>query len=174
MSASQARASESDDGELDPLVNASSGYYETVFQFIRARVGTRELALDLTQDVFVELIIAWPRLDHDRSILPWLLVVARRRVVDELRRQRYRTRLLEEMRPFVTTTSTNSLTQSELLRGLEPAARRVIYSRVFAEETFAKIAEETGISCGACRMRYLRAIKELRALFGAILVLCGT
>lgn len=53
---------------------------------------------------------------------------------------------------------------SELLEHLSEAQRRIVVSRVEAGETFGQIGRRLGMTEGAVRMAWVRALKQLRGL----------
>jgi RNA polymerase sigma-70 factor (ECF subfamily) len=66
-----------------------------------ALVGSREAALDLTQDALVRTFEARARLDPSRPFFPFLYQVLRRRCFTWLRDERGRARRLEEQGAFL-------------------------------------------------------------------------
>jgi RNA polymerase sigma-70 factor (ECF subfamily) len=66
-----------------------------VYSFVLYRVGGREpLAMELTQEAFVEAIRSVDRFDGRSSSLTWICAIARHRIADHFRRQvRYERRI---------------------------------------------------------------------------------
>jgi RNA polymerase sigma-70 factor, ECF subfamily len=70
-------------------------YVDKIFRYVYARVGQREIAEDLTADVFVRLIQVLPRfrVNAERPVATfsaWLYRVANNLLTDHHRRQRHR------------------------------------------------------------------------------------
>jgi RNA polymerase sigma factor (sigma-70 family) len=141
-------------------------HYGAVYRFVRKRSRSREDAEDLTQDVFLAAIVALDeaRLRETEPSLAWLYTVARRRLVDRLRRNA--TRTAAALRPPATGEPTYSepvvsaLVAS--LNELDPAQRRVIVMKLFEGRRFSEIAETLASSDDACRARFSRGLAELR------------
>ena len=100
-------------------------------------------------------------------MLAWLYGVARSRLLDEVRRTRRRPRALAlEVVPE----QANLDYAPELARALRRASlrlsapeRELIGLRLFADRSFVDVAAALGISEAAAKMRYLRALRALRA-----------
>jgi RNA polymerase sigma-70 factor (ECF subfamily) len=145
--------------------------YRQLRRFVRRRVTSAEAADDLTQEVFASMARALA--DSGRSApksLGWLYTVARRRIIDEGRRNgRVETLSLEvvadpervdtEYGPLVSRTLSAAVAQ------LTEAQRRVLVLRLLRGESFADIAKRVGITEEACRMRFLRGLEQIRDEF---------
>jgi RNA polymerase sigma-70 factor (ECF subfamily) len=59
--------------------------YDSVYRYCLARGGSRALAEDVTADVFAELARRFATGDTEQVGVPWLLTVARRRLIDHWR-----------------------------------------------------------------------------------------
>lgn len=65
-------------------------YLEDVFRYVARRVPRREDAEDIAADVFAAALTSWPRYCGKVLPYPWLLGVARRKIIDARRRQQGR------------------------------------------------------------------------------------
>lgn len=65
-------------------------YNDRVFRFLRIRVGSAEIAEDLTQTVFLEMLQSLARYTPQRSakFSTWLFQIARFRLIDHYRKRR--------------------------------------------------------------------------------------
>jgi RNA polymerase sigma-70 factor (ECF subfamily) len=143
--------------------------YASVYRFVRRRSSSREEAEDVTQEVFEAAIVALgeARLGAGEPPLAWLYTVARRRLVDRLRKGTYAPPVLldvEELAGGEERSYGPAIVESLLegLRGLDESQRRVVVLKVFEGRSFAEIAVEVGASEEACRMRLSRGLAELR------------
>jgi RNA polymerase sigma-70 factor (ECF subfamily) len=139
-------------------------HYQDVYWFLRRRIRDPHRAEELTQDVFAAAAAGLPDArEGDPPVLAWLYTVARRRFVDETRRQRREARVdLPETRgstdygPFVARALRDALGQ--LPRGQS----RVIVLKLLRGFTFAEIGHEVGLTEAAAKMRFRRALEALR------------
>lgn len=77
------------------LAEIHDKFYTPIFRYIALRVGDRELAEDLTSDVFLRLLNALrDNTAPQKTLQGWLYAVASRVVIDHLRRK-YRRREVE-------------------------------------------------------------------------------
>jgi RNA polymerase sigma-70 factor (ECF subfamily) len=139
-------------------------HYQDVYWFLRRRIRDPQRAEELTQDVFAAAAAGLPDArEGDPPVLAWLYTVARRRFVDEARRQRREAQVdLPETRgstdygPFVARALRDAL--GELPRGQS----RVIVLKLLRGLTFAEIGHEIGLTEAAAKMRFRRALETLR------------
>lgn len=151
----------------DPTDVAFRRHRAEVFRYLRRRLGNDEAAEDLTQDVFLKAVAELSRLDTSRPVLAWLYSVAQNRFLDELRRTRRRPRPLSlevvpepaelEFAPEIATAI------GRASQRLSVGERELIGLRLFAGRSFADVAARLGISEPAAKMRYVRALRALRA-----------
>lgn len=80
-----ARAREGDAGAFAELVRR---HQDAVFRFVLRMVGTRDEALDLTQDAFVRAWQALPQWQPEAQFRTWLFRIASNAALDALRRRR--------------------------------------------------------------------------------------
>lgn len=103
------------------------------------------------------------------SVLGWLYTVARRRLVDHLRRQVLRTGTLAELE----TARVAAVEETEYgprvaaaiaaaVARLPERQREVVVMALLEGRSFAEIARRVGASEGACKMRFARGLETLR------------
>lgn len=139
-------------------------HYQHVYGYLRRRVRDPHRAEELTQDVFEAAAAGLPDpKEGDSPVLAWLYTVARRRFVDETRRQRREKRIsLPEARsssdygPFV------ARAVREALGALPGGQSQVVVLKLLRGLTFAEIGAEVGLTEAAAKMRFRRALEALR------------
>ena len=150
---------------MHPAEDAYRRYRTRIYRFLLQRTGSHHDAEDLTQRVFVDALHALSNTDTTPdSVLHWLYAVAQRRLVDEFRR---RSRKPEDAVPtpeFEPTYGDQvSSSLSRALATLTPEQRTVVVLRLLRGLTFPEIADLTGISEDACKMRFSRALVVVRS-----------
>ncbi|MGH2522837.1 MAG: RNA polymerase sigma factor [Anaerolineales bacterium] len=88
---SSALAERAQGGDVDAIGVLYDQHHEALFRYVWSRVGERQLAEDLTGDIFMRMVAALPR--YRPSAAPfraWLYGIARNRLIDHYRRQRGR------------------------------------------------------------------------------------
>jgi RNA polymerase sigma factor (sigma-70 family) len=138
-------------------------HYGHVYRYLRRRVGDPDRAEDLTQDVFAAAARALP--EEGPPALAWLYTVAKRRFADESRRLHREGRFARSLLPSRSADYGPSVTSAlrEALDRLPDGARQVVVLKLLRGLTFAEIGVELGLTQAAAKMRFARALEELRA-----------
>lgn len=150
-------------------------YRPTVYQYVRFRVATREVAEDLTSDVFFKALRSFRRFDPRKaSAQTWLLRIARNTVTDHFRALRRRHSLhvsLDRVSDLVSDSPSHEeriiyeehlqaiLNAHQTLRGTD---QEILSLRFGAGLDNAEIAETLDITRNAVAVRIHRALKRLR------------
>jgi RNA polymerase sigma-70 factor (ECF subfamily) len=143
-------------------------HYGHVYGYFRRRLGDPERAEELTQDVFAAAAAALPEeRPGDPPVLAWLYTVARRRFADEARR-RSRERRLVALLPTRGSSEYEPIAGAlrEALAALPGGQAQVVVLKLIRGLTFAEIGAEVGLTEAAAKMRFVRALEQLRADLG--------
>jgi RNA polymerase sigma-70 factor (ECF subfamily) len=146
----------------DVLERAFRAHYGQVYRYLRRRTGDTEQAEDLAQQVFADAAAALPDFGANApSPLAWLYTVAHRRFVDEARR-----RAREPVPEDATVTDYGDDLRSTIVAAfgrLPEEQRTVLALKLLRGARFNEIAASLGIGEGAAKMRFVRALRNLRA-----------
>lgn len=165
------KAGRGDKAALTEFIKAT---HDDVWRLL-AQLGGRDIADDLTQETYLRVIGALPRFAARSSARTWLLSLARRAWVDNIRHDMARPRKSSteyEDAAKMAGTGENSTSWSEwidtraLIDAL-PAERReaLILTQVLGY-TYEEAAKITGVRVGTIRSRVARARKDLIAAAG--------
>ena len=131
-------------------------------------------AEDALQDVLITLHQIRHTYDPARPFLPWLIAVARRRIIDRLRRVGRHRRQETELTPAHETfaalpanSDTAAFEKEALLAAvklLPPAQRQAIELLKLKELSLKEASAQSGISIAALKVSTHRAVKSLRKL----------
>ncbi len=149
---------------------------EPVYRYVRFRVATRDVAEDLTSDVFMKALRSLGSYDPRKSApRTWLLRIARNAVTDYLRTLQRRGRLhvsldsapdLVHRGPSQEERMLRAEQVQRLLNGvatLRAADQEILSLRYGAGLANLEIAETLKISANAVAVRVHRALSRLRA-----------
>lgn len=148
----------------------------TVFRYVRFRVATREVAEDVTSEVFMKALRSLHRYDPGRAApRTWLLRIARNAVTDHLRALKRRGSLhvsldrIPDLVADVPSQEARVLKQERiqtLLNGsqtLRKSDQEILSLRYGAGLSNGEIADHLGVSNNAVAVRLHRALKRLKS-----------
>jgi RNA polymerase sigma-70 factor (ECF subfamily) len=159
-------------GNPQAFTQLVAAYQVRVFNLCYRMLGDPYEAEEAAQETFLRAFKAIKRYDPDRPFVTWLLTIASRYCIDQIRRRRLQTFSIEN---FLETGLADpglgpeaSLARSEeqnriqdLLQVLKPADRAAVVMRYWYEYSYEEIAEALSMSSSAIKSRLHRARKEL-------------
>lgn len=157
-------------GSEDSLSQLFDTFSNRIYRFFILRTSNKEIAEDLTQTVFLEMIQALPRYKQQTGakFSTWLFQIARFRLIDHYRKQRPQVALEDAPEPSheplsnVDPLSTQQIERS--LNQLPERYRTVLHLRFREELTTTEIAQvlkTTPLNVRVIQYRALRALRQL-------------
>jgi RNA polymerase sigma-70 factor (ECF subfamily) len=159
------------DDILYVMPEPTKAQYGQLRRFVRRRMPSREAADDITQEIYASMADALADSSRESPrTLGWLYSVARRRIIDEARRSARADIVSLEVVSDPEAVAADygphvARTLSAGLARLSEAHRTLVVLRLLRGEGFAAIAKRIGVSEEACRMRFMRALEDLREEF---------
>lgn len=163
------------DGDKSAFSTLYRSYLPLVLRWCLRATGDRELAADLSSEVFAQALVRCDRYrSQEGSVGAWLLGIA----ANKLRESRRRKRIEDSARrklglePVAIADSDLELVDElvgmderlqELTRELPAEQREAVMARVVQERSYAEIAAELQCSKSVVRQRVSRALKTLRS-----------
>ncbi|WP_447008468.1 RNA polymerase sigma factor SigC [Saccharothrix isguenensis] len=154
-------------GDRDALEHFVRATQRDVWRFV-AHLSDVGLADDLAQETYARALPSLRRFAGRSSARTWLLVIARRVVVDHIRTAQSRPRLSpgsdweqEADRAAVDTGFENTVALNMLLDGLDPDRREALVLTQVLGLPYAEAAEVVGCPVGTIRSRVARARDDL-------------
>jgi RNA polymerase sigma-70 factor (ECF subfamily) len=136
--------------------------------FHRATAGDRALSEDLTQETFMAAVRSFNGGQPDAFTMPWIIGVARHKLIDHYRRQSREQRKLvmawnagtrdEPATDFQDLTAAESM---QMLRDLPPMHRLILVLRYVDDLSVAEVANLIGRSLSATQSMIVRARASL-------------
>jgi RNA polymerase sigma factor (sigma-70 family) len=154
----------------DLAERAFRDHYENVVSFLRRRTKTDDEAEELAQAVFAQAA-AHLRPNGRAPVQAWLYTVARRKLVDAARRRARSggpSVSLDEAALAAVEPRYGREVAAALRRALDrlpEGQRTVVVGRLIEGRSFAELAAAVGASEAACKMRFVRGLESVRALF---------
>ena len=145
------------------------GRYREIYRYVRRRSFSAADAEDVTQEVFADAARALGGLaPGDAPPLPWLYTVAQNRLIDRARRTARRREVLGDARleavadPLPAYGSDVGGALRAGIARLPRQQREVVVMKLVHGRSFAEIAATLDAGEGACRMRFVRGLEQLR------------
>jgi RNA polymerase sigma-70 factor, ECF subfamily len=143
-----------------------------VFGYLLQTLPDRATAEDVFQQVWAE---AWRRggdFDETRgSLTGWVLMIARSRAIDELRRRRPEPMDVSRLPEDEAEAELDQLAErwhvAQLLLTLPDEERTLLKLRFYEDLSQTEIAERTGVPLGTVKTRMVRGLERLQALLVA-------
>jgi RNA polymerase sigma factor (sigma-70 family) len=145
-------------------------YVDLVYTAARRQVWSQDLAEEVTQSAFLALAHNLDKLDPNRPLAAWLIVVTRRTAIDVGRREsrrRNREQALAQVGPMNSNSEWVQVEPllDEALESLTEPDRTAILARFFENKSLREVGGLIGTSEDAAQKRVGRALDELRAFF---------
>ena len=160
------------DGDAEAFGQLYDHYMSGVFRFIYYRVGSRQLAEDLTSETFVRGLKAIQRFTwQGKDFGAWLTTIARNLIADHFKSSRSRLEIVSDDVPEGRVTASSpeedvlALISNEMLfdavNSLPPEQRDCILMRFIQGMSIAETAAALKRSEGAIKQLQLRAVRSL-------------
>jgi RNA polymerase sigma factor (sigma-70 family) len=165
-----ARLAAGEDGAIDECYAALG---PMVLGYLR-RFVARDEAEDVLQRVFYEVWRNQDRYDPSRSLEAWVLGIARKRAIDQLRRRHANVVPIEELRDLAGDDGrelAERFARAREVRGalerLPKEQREVLTLAYFGELTQREIAERLSVPLGTVKARAFRGLRRIADILGA-------
>lgn len=162
---------ESDRESANKLIQ---NYYREIYAFVYKQVGEKELAMDLTQEIFVSVLRSISGYDeHKASFRTWLYRIVSNKVVDYFRSSVHKFSQMSINIDSVIipqeTTLENDYIDSQLvaeilkeLASLPFITQQIVRLKVYSDQCFRDIAAELLLPESTVKSKYYSAIKSIR------------
>jgi RNA polymerase sigma factor (sigma-70 family) len=161
-------------GEEGAINDVYSALGPMVLGYLR-RFVPRDEAEDVLQRVFYEVWRNRDRYDPTRSLEAWVLGIARKRAIDQLRRRHANVVPIEELRDIAGDDGRELAERyaraSEVraaLGRLPREQREVLTLAYFGDLTQTEIADRLGVPLGTVKARAFRGLRRLADLLGSV------
>jgi RNA polymerase sigma-70 factor, ECF subfamily len=162
-----ARTTTRDDrGDPVDLEQIFRAHQQEIYVYFLRTTGNRHRAEDLGQETFARACSAAVLFRGDSSVRTWLFSIARRVMVDDIRRRGPATAPLEIEPSGPARDPSDRLAIEQALRALPVTSREAIVLCDVLGLTPSEAAEITGLNANAFRVRLHRARGQFREVYG--------
>lgn len=156
------------------LVRLMQAYGDEIHGFCAGLLGSRDLADDLCQVVFIDVFQALPRYEPRASLRAWLFGIARHRCLDAMRGSRRWAALVEPGGELPEAAAAGAPSDEKLaaaqlgkamedcLQSLPPRTRALLLLRFRSQLSYEEMATSCGEKIGTLRVRVARALPLVR------------
>lgn len=149
-------------------------YQDAIFRFVFFRVGSRQIALDITQDTFVKLwghLIKGGTIEHEQA---FIYRIAKNAVIDYYKKSKSSSldTLLESGFEPESNIHTDEILRNDdikmiqgLLEEVDEESKQIIFLRYTEEKPIEEIAEIYGKTTNAMTVRIHRIIQKLKGRY---------
>ena len=145
--------------EIPPFETFYEQHKAEVLAFLGRRLG-RERAEDAFQETFLRALRAYGRLEHGEHLRAWVLTIASRIVLDDVRRRRPQEELPEELASVDGRPTYEEL--APLTDGLPPTERAAVVLRYGYGLAYHEIGDALGSTESAARQAASSGVRRLR------------
>src|SRR5690606_2198698 len=155
------------------FIEAFRAYNENIFNFLCLRVHSREIAQDLTQEVYIKLWDNKAKYDPNKaSIRTWLFKIARNHLIDHFRKNKNSFANISTESELLVEIYDDETTEKDLdiqyvlkkLYELEPEEQNLIILKYIEDLSNAEIAEIVDKNVVATKVAIHRAMKKLKRI----------
>ena len=151
-------------------------YYDEIYVFAYRQTFNKDTAMDLTQEILISVLRSYDTYDPKKaSLRTWIYRIATNRIIDYRRSRTARDHEylpLDEVEDAVSDSFVQETENRELLEQIEayvsafPAATQQVFRfRLYADLSFAEIADLLSMSDSSVKTVYYRLIKQIRKEF---------
>jgi len=155
-------------GDAEAFGQIYDQYIERVYRFVYFKVGRKEVAEDLTQNIFMKALENLSKYRNEGSFNAWVFAISRNTVIDYYRTKRADISLdLVKEPPAADNTQSLEIKEEfeqvfKVLQDLSEAEQEVIILHSIEQYSFSEIAEITDRTEEYLRVLKHRALKKLK------------
>lgn len=167
------------EGHEDSANKLINKYYKEIFAFTYKKCSDRQLALDLTQEIFIRILQSIEQFDEKKaSFRTWLYTIATNHCIDYFRSKSFQTTKKTDVVEQVEITGEDDVIKQvfqhqqleeihQMINTFDQMDRQILLQKLFDEATFPEIAEKLHIPLSTAKTKYYKSIKILKAALEA-------
>lgn len=157
-----------------------SNYYKEIYIYVFKQVNDKELAMDLTQEIFISMFGSLHGFDEKKAAFrTWLYKIATNKVVDYFRSKNYKystmvedidDREIEDKIDFTINLEYKEDVDKihKIVNKLSSEHQEIFRLKIFLESTFLEISKILEISESTVKTKYYSIIKKIKKEFDEV------
>lgn len=149
-------------------------YYKDIYRYVLNQTRDKELAKDLTQEIFISVLKSISNYDIEKSSFKnWIYKIASNKIVDYYRSKYYKyTTIVEEIDNYDFRSLHNIESEIEIkedvkevmnvVNRLSGNIQEIFRLKVFGEMTFSEISNLLDISESTVKTRYYSSVRKIK------------
>jgi len=141
--------------------------YGSVSNLSRGITGRPDIAQTVAQDVLIRMMHGLPKLEEPKKFFGWLrtitINVSNTRLAKEKQEREKQERFFEQTLGDSEFSEPATTTFDEMVSQLPVEDKAIVCLKILEDLEFRDIAEITGLSVSATKMRYYRALEKVRS-----------
>ncbi|MEK4700185.1 sigma-70 family RNA polymerase sigma factor [Solibacillus sp. FSL R7-0668] len=163
------------DGHEESANKLIQKYYKEIFAFAYKRVFDQQLAMDLTQEIFIRTLQAIPQFDEKKaSFRTWLYQIAQNHCTDYFRSKAFQTSKQTDVVEQIEMDGEDEVVSLVLhhqqlaeihkaLQAFDLQDQQIILGKLLDDLTFTQLAEKIHLPLSTVKTKYYKAIKQLKS-----------
>lgn len=152
-------------------------YYKEIYTYIYMQLSDKDLAMDITQEVFMNMLESLHRFDESKALFrTWLYRIATNKIIDYYRSKQYKYRnLFENVDNIELKENDNFIVKLEnkedvekiqnIVNSLDTQNQEIFRLKIFSEMKFDEISDILNIPVSTIKSKYYRLINKVKNEF---------
>ena len=148
-------------------------YSQQIYSFLYKLSGSEDVAEELTQETFCRAFRGFDRFRGDSSVFTWLAAIAKRTYFQYIKKTRQNLEAIDISLVVEGYYQSPAVEDTVIMRDIRDGVEKLLYEipqkyrdvvllRVYADMSFADVAETLGITENSAKVIYYRAKKMLK------------
>ena len=151
-------------------------YYKEIYVYIYKQLSNKELSLDITQEVFINMMKSIDTYDKRKcSFRTWLYKIASNKIIDYYRSKCYKQLIKSQSIDEIDIKSDLSIEENfikgerlkeilNIINGFEANLQQIFRLKIFSDMTFKEISKLLELSESTVKTRYYSLIKNMKSI----------
>ena len=167
------------DGHEESANKLVHKYYKEIFAYTYKRVFDQQLAMDLTQEIFIRALQSMSHFDEQKaSFRTWLYQIASNHCTDYFRSKSFQTSKHTDVQAEIEIEGEDQLLQrliqkqqihqvQQMLTSFEHQEQQIVLGKLLEDLTFGEISEKLQIPLSTVKTKYYKTIKRVKVALEA-------
>ncbi len=158
---------------MDTFETIYMRYWRQIYSFLYKLSGSEDIAEELTQETFCRAFRGFDRFRGDSGVFTWLAAIAKRTYYQYVKKNRQSAMGIDLRIAVEAYSNSTAVEDSVIMKDVREQVEKLMYElpekyrdvvlmRIYADMSFAQVAETVGITENSAKVIYYRAKKMLK------------